>query len=145
MDDSLIPTGGHDAACKTREEDQLNRWPFAGEVYRIATTSPRDESVRIGVFGDWGSGKSSVLHFVEKMANEGGDIPVYFNPWEFSDTKTLWRAFIDKVDGAIRNRFPYSSRPLRMQAKRFTGMIFRFLKEFNPNAAIEELNPVAAW
>jgi hypothetical protein len=31
-----------------REHDYLNRWPFAQEIYGIATTGPRDWSVRSG-------------------------------------------------------------------------------------------------
>ena len=52
--------GGYDAARSARNEDQLNRWPIAQEIYRIASSGPRDWSVRIGVYGEWGSGKTEV-------------------------------------------------------------------------------------
>ena len=44
------PRRGYDSARHTQEEDHLNRWPFAREIYRIAADGPRDWSVRIGVY-----------------------------------------------------------------------------------------------
>ncbi len=85
---------GFDAARHRQEDDYLNRWSFAQEIYRIASGGLRDWSVRIGVYGEWGSGKTSVLNFVESMALKDGHLIFRFNPWQFQNADDLWRAFV---------------------------------------------------
>src|SRR5260370_6816215 len=85
---------GFDAAVNAREHDYLNRWPIAREIYGIATTGPRDWSVRVGIYGEWGTGKTSVLEFIRSMAQRDKQIVVTFNPWQHSTRDALWRAFL---------------------------------------------------
>jgi len=94
-DQSGVKGGGYDAARNDRKDDHLNRWPFAQEIYRIAASGPRDWSVRVGVYGEWGSGKTSVINFVNSMAREEGHIIFTFNPWQFQTTDDLWKAFVE--------------------------------------------------
>lgn len=93
---------GFDSARTAREEDHLNRWPFAREIYRVAVDGPRDWSVRIGVYGEWGSGKTSVLRFIESMAEKEGHIVFSFNPWQFQSPDDLWKAFVKGIFSRIR-------------------------------------------
>lgn len=88
---------GFDAAVDAKEDDTLNRWPFADEIYRIATTGPDEWSVRIGVYGEWGTGKTSVLKLLALMAERDGHILVWFNPWEYATRDSMWRAFVLSV------------------------------------------------
>jgi predicted KAP-like P-loop ATPase len=85
---------GFDAAVRRREDDFLNRWPLAKEIYGIAITGPQDWSVRVGIYGEWGTGKTSVLEFISEMAKQDGQILVRFNPWEHSTKDSLWRSFV---------------------------------------------------
>src|SRR5437870_1724172 len=96
---------GFDAAVKRREDDYLDRWPFARELYGIAVRGPLEWSTRIGVYGEWGTGKTSVLEFVAAMAKAEGHIVIWFNPWEHSTKDALWCAFVLKVMGepVLRN------------------------------------------
>lgn len=94
---------GFDAPVADREEDHLNRWPVAREIYGVATTSPPDWSVRIGVYGEWGSGKTSVLEFIRQMAFKEGHVVVWFNPWECTTRDVMWKAFVDAVYGELKN------------------------------------------
>ncbi len=88
---------GFDAAIKTRAEDHLNRWPFAQEIYGIATTGPADWSVRIGIYGEYGTGKTSILEFIKAMAEKDGHTVICFNPWRYSTKDALWRDFVSEV------------------------------------------------
>lgn len=89
--------GGHDAAIFSREEDHLDRWPFAREIYGVATTGPKEWSVRIGVYGEWGSGKTSVINLAKNMADADGHVTVSFNPWQYTFKDELWREFVQSV------------------------------------------------
>jgi hypothetical protein len=90
-------THGFDAAVIRREDDYLNRWPLAREIYGIATTGPEDWSVRIGIYGEWGTGKTSILEFITAMAEHDGQTIVRFNPWQHSSKDALWLAFISAI------------------------------------------------
>lgn len=73
--------GGHDAALTRREDDLLDRWPVAKLVYRMITATPLGWSARIGLYGQWGSGKTSVLNFLQLIAEEKDDIVVRLPAW----------------------------------------------------------------
>ncbi|HTC24972.1 MAG TPA: P-loop NTPase fold protein, partial [Gemmatimonadales bacterium] len=48
------------------QDDLLGRADYASGLIRIIEEWPRPGSVRIGVYGDWGEGKSSVLRLMEQ-------------------------------------------------------------------------------
>ena len=57
----------------------------------------------VGVFGPWGSGKTSFLNLARKEF-EQKDIPVLdFNPWLFSGTEQLVRRFFDDISSQSRS------------------------------------------
>ena len=85
---------GFDSPVISRKDDHLNRWPLAREIFGIATTGPKEWSVRIGIYGEWGTGKTSVLRFVDSMASQAGHIVIWFDPWEHSTQHDLWQAFV---------------------------------------------------
>jgi hypothetical protein len=84
-----------------KEEDLLGRWRFAKNIYQIANSAPKNWSLRIGVFGDWGEGKTSVLKFIERMAKADDNIVAWFNPWEVQDRESLWADFATSVYAAL--------------------------------------------
>jgi hypothetical protein len=85
---------GFDSPVASRKDDHLNRWPLAREIYGIAATGPKTWSVRVGIYGEWGTGKTSVLRFVESMASQAGHIVVWFDPWEYTSKPELWKNFV---------------------------------------------------
>jgi len=54
------------------EADQLNRTSFARSISQLILNAPKNSSFRIGVYADWGEGKTSVLRLVEKLIREEG-------------------------------------------------------------------------
>lgn len=92
---------GFDAPVFDPKDDHLNRWPLARQIYNVATNGPADWSARIGVYGEWGTGKTSVLKFVSAMAEADGHIVVWFDPWEFSNKTEMWRSYVSTVYKAV--------------------------------------------
>ena len=86
-------TPGFDAAQGKQEDDDLDRWRFAAEIVEVILTTPSDWSARIGVFGKWGDGKSTVLRFAEHMLREKGNIVFWFSPWSVGNWQDLWDDF----------------------------------------------------
>ncbi|QVM98747.1 hypothetical protein JYG36_11490 [Pseudomonas sp. SORT22] len=81
---------GHDAAISQQQDDDLQRWAIARSVLRSIESAPDSWSTRIGLYGKWGSGKTSVLNFIEeqaRMRNESKPdgitwVVVRFSAWD---------------------------------------------------------------
>jgi formylglycine-generating enzyme required for sulfatase activity len=66
-----------------------------------------DTPLTVGVFGTWGSGKTSLLRMLEeKIKHRGlpGLRPVWFTAWKYDKQDALWRAFILRVIDALYPR-----------------------------------------
>ena len=88
------------------DEDQLGFDPYALTLAEIVAARGTRTPLTIGVFGDWGRGKTSLMRMVQRELEEDPDpeIPVrtvWFNAWLYSRERALWRALISRViDGA---------------------------------------------
>ena len=87
----------------SRERDALRRWPFAHSIYQLIHGAPKEWSLRIGIFGRWGEGKTTVLNFIEQMAVKDICPVAKFNPWAAQDRKELWAGFSIAVEGAFNS------------------------------------------
>ena len=97
-------SNGYDGPVLSRPGDHLNRWPFAREIFGVSTTGPKDWSVRVGIYGEWGTGKTSVLKFIASMAESDGHIIIWFDPWQHSTKAELWQAFVLGVFRQINSK-----------------------------------------
>lgn len=65
------------------EIDLLNVEHLVGAVLRVVKDD-RLDPVTVGVYGDWGSGKSSVIRLLrQRIAAEPELLAIYFNGWQF--------------------------------------------------------------
>jgi predicted KAP-like P-loop ATPase len=89
----------------------------------VALTQPRLLPLTIGVLGDWGSGKSSLMritakeiareHPAEAPSDSEGEPPapyltVPFSPWQYEDVEDVKVALINTVLDALARRVPNS-------------------------------------
>ena len=92
---------GYDSAQKLKKDDDLGRWRFASEIASVIRSTPAAWSARIGIFGKWGEGKSTVLHFLEEMLKPEGNIVFYFTPWAVQELDELWAEFGNALLGNL--------------------------------------------
>src|ERR1035438_311996 len=85
---------GIDSPKDTKDEDKLNRWSFAEEVYALIKDTPKEWSVRIGIYGGWGEGKTTVLRFLNSIANNDKQVVIWLNTWEYQNNDQLWEEFV---------------------------------------------------
>ena len=89
-----------DQPITTAKDDLLGRAGFARQVASAMLSCPSDKkgSFGIGLFGGWGSGKTSVLNMVmEAMAEKAAGkkyrgpapIVIQFNPWQYPAAELL--------------------------------------------------------
>lgn len=88
---------GYELPISDKEEDHFDRWRLATEIWGIVSEAPPDWSVRVGVYGKWGEGKTSILKFINTLAIEKGHVVVWFNPWSIRDKDTLWSSFASQL------------------------------------------------
>jgi len=92
-----------DSALEKPEQDQFGYSSFAKNIAdTIATRTPVDEFV-VGIYGQWGSGKSTVLNFVGENLEERNDPPIVirFNPWWFSGQADLISKFFSQFRAGL--------------------------------------------
>lgn len=101
-------------------DDQLGRSSFARDLADAIVRITPTEGLVIGLFGSWGSGKSTVLNFVGTYLSriQGSGVPtvIRFNPWWFSGQEDLLRAFFDQVLAQLSKSYSIAKKtgkPLR--------------------------------
>ena len=92
-----------DNPIKEKSKDRLGRVKFAERFAEIIKNVQDDESsFVVGIDGKWGSGKSSLVGFIEtELKEEESIIPVNFNPWNFSGQDNLIHSFFTVLANAI--------------------------------------------
>ncbi len=93
-----------DAPIGSNSEDLLGRMPFVDEIVDLAISTPKEWAPRIGIYGSWGSGKTSVLNMIAERLGEVHHVVARFNPWGFSDTDEMFGALADAVLVAIEDQ-----------------------------------------
>jgi predicted KAP-like P-loop ATPase len=100
------PTLSPDLPITSKTEDRLNRSSFASALASAIKNWNQTSSLVIALYGDWGSGKSSVKNMVlESLAcddrSEDRITVVEFNPWQINNQDSLSRVFFDEIGSVL--------------------------------------------
>ena len=89
-------------------EDKLNRESFAESLANVILQSTFPTSFTVGLYGAWGSGKTSLLNMViEQVERCSTDVVILrFNPWLCSDPKQLVIQFFKQLASIIKMKKP---------------------------------------
>jgi formylglycine-generating enzyme required for sulfatase activity len=83
------------------DKDALDFTPYVETLADIVKTG--NTPLTIGVFGTWGSGKTSLMKMVKNQVPDDFTV-AWFDAWKYDKEETLWRAFILSVLTAVRSR-----------------------------------------
>lgn len=93
-------------------QDRLGRRHFTEALAKAIRNWHRNESLVIGLFGGWGSGKSSIKNLVvHSLCHRRQSTPliIHFNPWLVSRQEQLVEAFFREISIAISRPIPGQS------------------------------------
>jgi predicted KAP-like P-loop ATPase len=113
-----------DTPIQKPEEDQLGRNGLAVSMAAHVRSAPITDGFVIGLYGPWGSGKSSVLHLMEHELSKAPDVEVlWFNPWLFSGTHDLLTHFFSVMGNRLKLRNEKWSRELGNLFQDYGGLL----------------------
>lgn len=105
---------GHDAPIESRDDDLLDGFRVAHAMHRVLSAAPKTWSTRIGLYGAWGSGKTSILNLLREIEEANGAWVVNFSAWSADENiiPKLYETLAEKL------RAEGGRPPLRQRAKR---------------------------
>ena len=78
-------------------EDFLN-YEVHCDLIKEYITNPNLLPLTIGIFGDWGSGKSSIMKILEqKLVNDSKILTIYFNSWLFESYEDAKVSLLENI------------------------------------------------
>ncbi len=97
---------GHDAPVGPGG-DQLGRLPFARAIRRVIVEAPLGWSTRVGLYGPWGEGKTSVLELLTPLLEAddetvGRGLVVSLSVWDVSTEQEALERIHDVLDDRLR-------------------------------------------
>jgi predicted KAP-like P-loop ATPase len=100
-----IPSLQSDAPITKSSEDQLNRTSLAKALARAINNIDARESFVVGIYGGWGTGKTSLLNLLQEQLEIESTLPpliMRFNPWDFSSQEQLASQFFRELSVFLR-------------------------------------------
>jgi hypothetical protein len=85
-----------DSDTPQRHEDPFGRLAFAQQLADYLVLQPGQDSLVLGLEGEWGSGKSWVIERVKQRLAQQNVITITFNPWLIGSENELIGAFMEE-------------------------------------------------
>ena len=86
-------------------QDALEFAPYRDTLIDILRDTATQTPLTLGLFGSWGSGKTSLMRMLEagiQRARVSGYYTTWFNAWKYNREDVLWRALLLQVLDALR-------------------------------------------
>jgi hypothetical protein len=77
-------------------DDTLGFAPTAEAIVETIKNASR-RPLTIGVFGGWGTGKTSLMQMAEARLHQDNIKTIWFNAWKYSGKEAVWNAFIQTI------------------------------------------------
>lgn len=94
----------NDKPLESENGDALGFNKYAIEIANFIISSEHETPFNIGIFGGWGSGKTSFLHMLENNLRGRNYPTVWFNAWKYQETSEIRNALIFAVTAKLTNK-----------------------------------------
>lgn len=106
-----------DGPIRDLKDDMLERSAFVESLASQVVEFKGPDSFVMGIYGGWGEGKTSVLnllkneirslHDADKTPSRREIIFIHFDPWHYTDSRTMLAAFYDEITAAVNKEYYY--------------------------------------
>jgi hypothetical protein len=135
--------GRTDVWADNETEIDLLGFDYLIDGLEVVLTNPRLLPVTVGVLGDWGSGKTSLLKMAGARLQESNEyVVVPFSPWQYEGYDDVKAALMDQVLGAVALRTSDEDTNQTGLVERLHSKVARMMA--GPAAAGRVLLPAAA-
>lgn len=121
--DRKVPEGAS-LADKPSGHDLLGYQPYVTALAGILKNPELQTPFTVGVYGPWGTGKSTFMHLLSRDLETDDYLTVPFQPWQFDGKEEVWKALIltvvrklEKQDALINKGVPVHSDQVRELVK----------------------------
>ena len=103
QDNSALNFISADRPISGASGDRLRRSRFARQLAIVLSNWRQHDSLVVGLFGPWGSGKTSIKNMVLEALQEASSAPhvIEFNPWQWAGHEQLTAAFFREIQKEI--------------------------------------------
>lgn len=117
-------------------EDKLNRRTFAQSLAKTISQYSLSSSFTVGLYGEWGSGKTSLVNMIlESLTEISNDtVILQFNPWLCSDPRQLITQFFKQMATAIKLKKP--------SAEKAWELVDQYADIFDTTSLIPGVGPI---
>lgn len=96
----------YDKPIEKEKDDFLGRANFSKQLGDSLLDWKEKESLVIALYGEWGSGKSSIINiakeFISKSTKSNKPTIIEFNPWMYSDLNSLAKNFFSEISKQLK-------------------------------------------
>ncbi len=113
-----------DQPIQSAVNDRFARAPFAARIAETIASRKDRSSLVLGLYGQWGDGKTSVLHMIEEhLRQEARIVVIRFNPWHFTSEEQLIRGFFGTLAGALDTSLSTTGEKLGEALKKYGSLL----------------------
>ncbi|HEX9107733.1 MAG TPA: P-loop NTPase fold protein [Longimicrobiales bacterium] len=99
--------------------DLLNFGEFATALSEVILNPHTRTPFIIGVFGRWGTGKTTLLQMLERELRQRGATTAWFTAWLYNQESEIWAAFLQSLTARIAAELPLAEK------LRFAASLYR--------------------
>jgi hypothetical protein len=79
------------------EKDLLDFDSYVEALQELIVHPDTETPLTLGVFGRWGTGKTTLMRMLERALRAEGIATVWFNAWQYGKEDELWAAFLQSI------------------------------------------------
>lgn len=114
---------GDDRPIEDKGQDKFGFQGYASVLTnRILQASP---PLTIGIFGSWGSGKSSLMNLIKENIADDPNNKIHtleLNVWELSNQEEVWHAFIQTLFSKVSKKLWWGK---KIDWRKFVKLLFK--------------------
>lgn len=136
-----------DRPIQKSEQDRLGRTVFAKSLARCILDHKNSESLVIGLYGGWGTGKTSIINLAleelryasSNMFDDERPIILNFSPWSYSGQEQLVYSFFRRLSSEMRHA-PYFE-----NSQKIIHLLELYISFFTHKPVPKPLRPTYFW